>query len=349
MGWGAFMECPNLEEVRFGTGMEVIPNRAFSSCQQLQVVWFTSGQKSVSTRAFYDCPELTTVSGITSSVKTIYQGAFQGSRITAFDLSSVEGIYDYAFKDCTRLSDIGSGFSSSLDEIGMGAFENCSMLVIPAIPESVKIIGERAFYGTKLPEPRLFIPRTVQKIGSYAFSHCTGTAELRFGTRFGDHVKMGDGVFSESGFDTVLMSGAGVDDDTEVGAFSGLHSLPKYTFYGCTKLTEVQLPVGEVTRIKSYAFENCSSLTSIDLPEDYGELGQNVFKGCTSLSTIIFRYTNYVVQGNDLDYGVQYDQHPAAGLQYLTQDFTVYVPSKWLDEYKRHTHWMTIADHFVGM
>ena len=349
MGWGAFMECPNLEEVRFGTGMEVIPNKAFSSCQQLQVVWFTSGQKSVSTRAFYDCPELTTVSGITSSVKTIYHCAFQGSRITAFDLSSVEGIYDYAFKDCTRLSDIGSGFSSSLDEIGMGAFENCSMLVIPAIPESVKIIGERAFYGTKLPEPRLFIPRTVQKIGSYAFSHCTGTAELRFGNRFGDHVKMGDGVFSESGFDTVLMSGAGVDDDTEVGAFSGLHSLPKYTFYGCTKLTEVQLPVGEVTRIKSYAFENCSSLTSIDLPEDYGELGQNVFKGCTSLSTIIFRYTNYVVQGNDLDYGVQYDQHPAAGLQYLTQDFTVYVPSKWLDEYKRHTHWMTIADHFVGM
>lgn len=64
-------------------------------------------------------------------------------------------------------------FPSSIEEIGEGAFENCTQLRRLWLPRSIKRIGEKAFWGcTSL--QRVFIPNTVKEIGLDAFDYrCT--------------------------------------------------------------------------------------------------------------------------------------------------------------------------------
>lgn len=56
---------------------------------------------------------------------------------------SVKIIHEYAFKNCTNLSNID--FGKYLETIEYGAFSNCSMLEFVELPSSVINIGEEAF------------------------------------------------------------------------------------------------------------------------------------------------------------------------------------------------------------
>lgn len=86
-----------------------------------------------------------------------------------------------------------------------------------------------------------------------------------------------------------------IDDyDGYVGVFYECNSLkkvilsknlaviPRYTFYGCTSLSSIDL--SNVTEIGIYAFRRCTSLTSVDLPQTTS-IGTSAFSGCSSLTS----------------------------------------------------------------
>ena len=56
-----------------------------------------------------------------------------------------------------------------------------------------------------------------------------------------------------------------------------------YAFYGCTALTELDIP--NVTNIHGWAFQKCENLVSINLPNLVSK-GEYVFRECTKLRSV---------------------------------------------------------------
>ena len=93
---------------------------------------------------------------IPTSVKTIAKGAFQNcTALQTVHIQGVQKIDQHTFRGCTSLQTII--FDKTVVDIAEGAFANCTSLV------------------------KLYLPHTLQKIGSLAFQNCTLLNALDFG------------------------------------------------------------------------------------------------------------------------------------------------------------------------
>ena len=63
-------------------------------------------------------------------------------------------------------------------------------------------------------------------------------------------------------------------------------SIGDEAFYGCSKLTAVEIP-SSVTSIGNYAFYGCSGLTSVEIPNSVTSIGNYAFRGCFNLSQLV--------------------------------------------------------------
>ena len=115
-------------------------------------------------------------------------------------------------------------------------------------PESVTVIGERAFYACNA-LTSITIPESVTSIGDSAFVACFGL--------------------------------------TSITLPEGLTEIGTGTFINCTGLTTVELP-STLTSIGTQAFRLCSSLTSITIPEAVTSFGDQVFIDASLLKDVYF-------------------------------------------------------------
>ena len=167
----------------------------------------------------------------------------------------------------------------SVEEIGGGAFENCSLESI-VIPDSVTEIGELAFaWCADLTS--ILIPDSVTEIGSKAFYGCT---ELKLIT-----VDPKNPVF-----DSRENCNAIIETETDM-LIAGCQSttipasvkkIGNYAFAGCTGLGTIVIH-DYVTEIGESAFEGCEALTSIVIPDSVTEIKYCAFRGCKNLSSIV--------------------------------------------------------------
>ena len=192
-------------------------------------------------------PSSVTYSGITYSVTSIGNSAFEGctSLFCVSIPNSVTFIGNSAFESCTNLMRVS--IPNSVTFIGDRAFWECSSLISATIPNSVASIGDYAFYScSRLTS--VTIPNSVTSIGYSAFSACTRLTSVTI-----------------------------PNSVTYIGSSA---------FYGCNALTNVTIP-NSVTSIDSYAFSGCSSLTSITCNSTAAPtLGSNVFRAVPSSATI---------------------------------------------------------------
>ena len=217
---------------------------------------------------------------------------------TATIPSSVTEIGVGAFSDCTSLTSVT--IPDSVTKIGENAFSNCSSLTSVTIPDSVTYIGWSAFYGCSS-LTSVTIPNGVKTIRSRAFS-AVKSVKVAAGNRNYYSGSQGE-LITHSG--TLLYVPPAVrtyivpDSVTKIGnyAFSGCRSLTSVTipnsvtkigswaFEGCSSLTSVTIP-NSVTEIGDYAFSRCSSLTSVTIPDRVIEIGEFAFYGCDSLTSV---------------------------------------------------------------
>lgn len=73
--------------------------------------------------------------------------------------------------------------------------------------------------------------------------------------------------------------------------------IPSNCFYGCTYLTEINIPKG-VTEIQNDAFNGCTNLTKVTLPNTLTKLHGNPFDSCASLKDI----TCYAMVGGNVTF-----------------------------------------------
>lgn len=159
------------------------------------------------------------------------------------------------------------------------------------IPSGIKIIGDGAFRScTNLKQ--IEIPKTVNIIGSYAFSDTWLEAH-----------KDSKGFVSING---ILIDGHNLSGNVTIpsnirciadGAFymsdkiisvkipSSVKRIGQSSFFRCTNLTKVKIAEG-MEVIGDRAFAECSKLTEAKLPSSIKELGRDVFYGDNALKNI---------------------------------------------------------------
>ncbi len=320
----AFDGCTGLTSVTIPDSVTSIGGSAFADCTGLMSVTIPNDVTSIGDWAFRDCTNLTVVYWNAENIiypspsfDNPFYNPFQNLGVSGgFAVifgDSVESIPNYAFSDCTELTNVT--IPDSVTSIGDYAFSGCTGLTSVTIPDSVTSIERCAFFGcTGLTSVTISdgvtsigystfsdctcltsvtIPDSITSIERCAFSGCTGLISV---TIPGSVTNLGAEVFSGcTGLTSVTIS----DGVTDIGfsTFSGCTSLTSvtipdsvtgiggYTFSGCTGLTSVTMP-DSVTSIGPYTFSGCTGLTSVTIPNSVKSIGVHAFSGCMGLTSV---------------------------------------------------------------
>ena len=160
----------------------------------------------------------------------------------------VTSIWDYAFYDCSSLTQIA--IPEGVTSIGVFAFYDCSSLTQIAIPESVTSIGDYAFSECSS-LTQIAIPESVTSIGYGTFDSCSSLKEITIPEGV---TSIGEGTF------------AYCSSLTQITIPEGVTSIGDGAFYNCSSLTQITIPEG-VTSIGDDAFYGCDNLTNVYVRE----------------------------------------------------------------------------------
>lgn len=169
------------------------------------------------------------------------QNKIKGSYSLILD-SSVTEIFVNAFSDCTRMTAIK--LPNSITSIDSATFSGCTRLTSVSIPDTVYYLGDNAFIGcSNLKKVKL--SKNLPCINETTFKDCTRLTSIKIA---GNIASIKNGAFSDC---TNLK---------KVSISSSLASIEVNAFANCKKLTSINLP-NSLTSIGNYAFSNCTKLT----------------------------------------------------------------------------------------
>jgi hypothetical protein len=204
--------------------------------------------------------------------------------------SSVRAIQAYAFANCRKLSTVI--LNHGLEEIGHGAFANCTSLINIAIPPTVRVIKAQAFDGCYELKAAI-LNNGLEEIGAHAFLRCMSLVHITIPLTVR---AIKDGAFRKcKRLLTVILN----DGLEEIGhaAFAMCTSLIHITippavraikgsFIGCSRLTTAILKDG-LEEIGHAAFAMCTSLIHIAIPPAVRAIKAQAFDGCSGLTTAV--------------------------------------------------------------
>lgn len=260
VGAAAFSGCSSLSSVTIPNTVTSIGNGCFIDCSGLTSVTIGSGLTSIKSGMFKNCTKLKRVNGIAyqvgdgqcvipDNITKIYDGfsdSFSTDGAPFQNCSGITGIYigsgltDYGaacFKNCRNINYI----SVSANNPKYDSRDNCSAVITTSsstlvqgcmatvIPSGVTGIAQGAFYYGSAPSA-LTIPDTVNRIGSDAFTECTGLKNIDI---MGSVTIFGKAFYASS-VSRVRFYGTSVDVYSQ--AFKNCTSLNFVYFYNITSV-----------------------------------------------------------------------------------------------------------------
>lgn len=318
-----FSECSKLESINIPSGIQSIGQYAFQSCSAMTAVTFENDSKleTIDNSAFRHCTNIKSLK-IPKNVKTIGNSAFVQ-------------IIKYEPTQCiTNLTSLTFDSGSVLETIGNDAFRNSSGLTSLSIPNTVKTIGDGAFYRTSSLTSLTFDSGSVlETIGSISFSF-SAIKSITFPKTL-----------------KTISSGACQNNHslTSITFESGseLKTIGGWAFDGCCIKGDITLPEG-LTTIGLYAFASnedyetpSNSLTSVTIPSSVTSIGHGTFYACHRLKTATIKAVtppDFVPGTGSDEWIFHYGPLVSCDLEH------VYVPADSVDRYKSARGFQNVKD-----
>lgn len=212
----------------------------------------------------------------------IIDGTFENNnKITKVVIpSSVKIFGKNVFAKCTALREVVFEGVSTLQEIPVNTFYECTALRSFTIPASVRKIGESAFYHCASIN-ELVVPTTVKTIGKAAFAAMTSLNKITLPFIGGGNSGSKDGdllgfVFNNIYTEFTTPMTQKIDEDST------------RTYYIPNALKTIEISEG----IKELGYGALSGVVSVDkiiLPSSITKFGEDAFADATGLSVIAYR------------------------------------------------------------
>ena len=258
---------------------------------------------------------------------------------------------------CDNLESIS--LPQTVKTIGNGAFFGCRNLRDITIPNSIISIGNYAFSDCNLFS--FSIPNTIDRIPDDCFHDCANLTSVNIPNSI---KSVGSCAFANC---YSLISVSIPNSVTSIGnsAFSGCSSLTSIimpnsvtyigsgAFSSCKSLTSVTIP-NSVTSIGSSTFSNCSNLISVTIPEPIASINNRAFSGCSSLTSITIPSSVNTISdfSFELCYGLKSviclgTIPPNANMAFpndVANYCTLYVPTGCVDAYRTSEGWKNFKE-----
>ncbi len=203
-------------------------------------------------------------------------------------------VEEFEFKNCINLKSVK--VPDSVVEISPRAFEKCYSLTEVTLPNGLKEIGDFAFADCKS-LTGLYIPSNVIMLGKGMISGCSSLVSLEVALDNSTYQGKNNCIISvynnENNKTGKVVLGC---NGSEIPTDENIVSIGDYAFYGCTGLTNLNIP-SSVVALGKGSFAYCTGLTSFDIPYGVKRLEGRVFEGCTSLTTVFIPSTVEYIEG----------------------------------------------------
>ena len=341
IGNNAFSGCVGIQNLTLPQNDTAICGGAFYGCTGLTSISIPETITSLGSFAFYNCTSVTELHYNVIKELSFASSKYDDPREIFGNIGRYgDGVTVYIGENVTKIPDRmfysveGEQYNiaelvfegENLMTIGSSAFYGCTGLTNFNLPNSLITIGNNAFVGcTGLTS--ITIPEKVEYIGSFAFYGCTNVTELHYNVIrelsfvsgkyddpreiFGNIGRYSTGVTLYVGKnvtkipDCMFYSVEGEQYNIVRVIFAGasLKTIGSSAFYGCTGLTNLNLPNSLIT-IGNNAFVGCTGLTSITIPENVEYIGSYAFYDCTSVTELHYDTTKELGFSSDKNSGV---------------------------------------------
>jgi len=292
IGENAFANCNALDTLVLGRGITQIGGSAFNNCSELSKVEFFA-DSCVSMGGEYQ----PVFDGCTSSASLIVGNnvksipTYACKNFSGLDTLVIGNSVSYigsAFNNCNGLSYVEYNADSCVSS--SSPFSGCNNIFHLTIGNNVKCIPSNLFYECGGLSGSLVIPDSVVLIGERAFRGCVELDSVIIGRSV-------SAIYGQSFYGCTNLTTIYFNADSCTTMYSGSYYTNYDVFSGCDSLTSLIIG-SNVKAIPEYAFRGASFNGKLIIPDAVTFIGQYAFNGCTGLDSLVI--------GNAVTYIGQY-------------------------------------------
>ncbi|MCI9403928.1 MAG: leucine-rich repeat protein [Clostridia bacterium] len=304
IGEGAFKNCDKLEDIDFGTEVEVLNKEAFRGCKSLKEIRLAQNIRKVGESAFRDCINAKSLSVECGKIE-LGERAFENcASLSEIELcDDITEIYGGVFNSCKSLRSID--LPKKLTIIGESAFADCAKLRSVKIPSHVTKLDDMVFSGCVELESvdlnstlsiigkncfkecislkTIQIPASVKSIGLGLFRGCVSLENILVDPKNKWYKTVDDVLFNKNK-STIICYPSQRTGDVYVIPDS-VTVISDWTFCN-SKLKSIEIP-DSVNNIGEGAFYNNTNIEHMVLPDSVTRIDDSAFRGCVSLKTVV--------------------------------------------------------------